>query len=460
MATAATVTSRDALIGTLELVAANDLIPHAPTERQLAFLAEPALEALYGGAAGGGKTDALLMGALLYAHIPGYSALILRRTYPDLAQPGGIMSRAREWLAGRVRWQESAHRAIVPGGMTLQFGHLEAENDRFRYQGGEYQYIGVDELTQFLERDYRYLFSRLRRVRGVEVPLRMRAGSNPGGLGHDWVRRRFIDVTAPDRAFHAARLADNPHLDREQYERSLEHLDPVTRAQLLRGDWTARADAQLFRREWFEVVDAAPAVTGSRPVRFWDLAASADDEGRDPDYTVGLKLWRSDHGELYVLDVVRFRRRPHEVQHLVATVAAQDGPDCRQRMQQDPGQAGKDQIDEYRRRVLAGHDFQGLVITGKKWVRAQPVSGQAGAGHVKLVRGSWIDAFLDELEAFGPDEREYEHDDQVDALSGAYSVLAPVGRSSLSTLQQIAQARGNGDRIPEALRARRSGLLD
>jgi hypothetical protein len=245
--------------------------PHAPEPPQHAFLMLDELgieEALYGGAAGGGKSDAMLMSALRYVNVPGYAALLLRKSYADLAKPGALMDRAKSWLAGRadVAWSERDFRFTFPSGARLDFGYLQTRNDRYTYQSAEYQFVGFDELTQFEEADYTYLFSRIRRPElpdhatpeerlRVEaltrVPLRMRGATNPGNRGHEWVKRRFIDrLPSPDdpedspakaraRIFIPARLADNPHVDRAGYERMLGNLTGVERARLRDGDWNA-----------------------------------------------------------------------------------------------------------------------------------------------------------------------------------------------------------------------------
>lgn len=246
----------------------DEYIPQKPTPRQKLFLdLEDKLEVFYGGAAGGGKSSALLMAALKYVHIPNYAALLLRRSYTDLSLPGALMDRAHQWLHGKAHWSGMEKKWTFPSGATLTFGYLANENDKFQYQGSELQYIGFDELSQFTETQYTYLFSRLRRLKDGNVPLRMRSGSNPGGLGALWVRDRFIpDDFTPEfaleervwekigedpetgedqvRYFVPARLDDNPHLDQHEYDLSLRNLDPVTRAQLRRGDWqiTLRGD--------------------------------------------------------------------------------------------------------------------------------------------------------------------------------------------------------------------------
>lgn len=243
--------------------------PHDPTPKQRAFVDYDGLEALYGGAAGGGKSDALLMGALKYVRVSGYAALIVRRTFRDLAQPKAIMDRARTWLAGTdAKWNDRDKRFTFPSGATITFGYLEKKDDHLQYQGAELQYIAFDELTQFEERQYTYLFSRLRRVHGVDVPLRMRAATNPGGPGHVWVKGRWgipddVDMSRPHssdgRVFFPARLDDNPHVDAVEYERALAQLDAITREQLRKGTWKHDTSTLVYAFDpHVHLVDALP----------------------------------------------------------------------------------------------------------------------------------------------------------------------------------------------------------
>lgn len=278
--------------------------PHEPTDRQRLFLDLPHSEAFYGGAAGGGKSDALLMGALQYADVPGYSALILRRTFQDLSKPGALLDRSREWLArSGARWNEQKKQWRFPSGAVLAFGYLENEADIYQYQGAEYQFIGFDELTQFTKSQYTYLFSRRRRLAGADVPVRTRSASNPGGIGAEWVQERFLpDDWTPEqgrdikahikdgRAFVPARLKDNPHLDQVDYEQSLDELDEVTRAQLLEGDWQVRPRGNIYK-SWSDGVNGHHVITwsqfasvfGVRRIPSHWLGANSQDWGFDPD---------------------------------------------------------------------------------------------------------------------------------------------------------------------------------
>jgi predicted phage terminase large subunit-like protein len=392
-----------------------------PTLPQTAFLLLDQTEALYGGAAGGGKSEALLMAALQYVDVPGYAAILFRKRFTDLMLEGALIPRSHEYLQGTdARWNANEKRWTFPSGATLSFGYLEHEDDKYRYQGAEFQFVGFDELTQFTATQYTYLLSRLRRRAGSLVPVRCRATANPGGKGHEWVRDRFLTRgKAEGRPFVPARLEDNPHLDRAAYELQLSELDPVTREQLRNGNWDVRPAGGYFRREWFEIVDAPPP--GLRWVRYWDCAATEPSPTNpDPDWTVGCKMGRASDGCVYVSDVRRVRQGPGKVEQLVRHTAGMDSSSTAVWMEQEPGSSGVSQISRYAREVLMGYDFHGDKVTGNKVERAKPLSAAASHRLVKLVRGDWNGPFLEELEAFP----EAGHDDQVDAASGAFEKLS------------------------------------
>jgi len=400
----------------------NEYIPHKPTKKQYEFLKRfDVLEGFYGGAAGGGKSDALLMAALQFVEVPGYSALLLRRTYADLALPEALMDRAQEWLAGTdARWHGDTKTWEFPSGATLSFGYLDHERSKYRYQGAAFQYIAFDEITQFTEPMYQYLFSRLRRLEDSHVPIRMRAASNPGDIGHDWVKRRWIVPTPAElremkRFFVPAFLEDNPHIDQITYDDALNKLDPITREQLRHGDWDISISGGLFERTWFDIVDTVPR---GRQVRFWDLAATEAKKGSDPDWTVGVLMIEAG-GTYYVKDVIRVRKKPGDVEALIRQTAQMDGIETQIYMEQEPGSSGKGVIATYAK-LLAGYAFYGVPSSGSKTVRAQPLSAAASRGDVKVVNAVWLNAFLSELELFPNGV----HDDQVDSASGAYAQLA------------------------------------
>lgn len=427
---------------------------------QTAFVSCGVYEALYGGQAGPGKTDCLVVLPLRWVGEPGFNGIIFRRTFPELE--GQVIPRSREiYPVAGGQYNSVQHCWTFPSGARIHFGHLQHEADVYRYQGWEFQYIGFDELTQFTEKQYTYLLSRARSTRGI--PIRIRSSSNPGGEGHEWVFKRWAPWLDPKAAVKAAlrqvlhyvptprgdewvspgtanaltrvfipgRMEDNPALMQNDpgYRDRLGGLDAVTRAQLRDGDWLARpAAGAYFKRSYFDIVDAAPAEVADR-VRRWDLAATEPEKGRDPDWTVGLKMSKTRDGIYYVEDVARFRESPHKVEFGIRTTAELDGKRCRVMLPQDPGQAGKAQVAYYIR-SLVGFDVRATPETGDKVTRAQPVSAQCEARNVKLVRGTWNEEFIRELEAFP----EGGHDDQVDALSGAFLALlnarVPTGTSA------------------------------
>jgi predicted phage terminase large subunit-like protein len=187
---------------------------------------------------------------------------------------------------------------------------------------------------------------------------------------------------------------------------------------LLDGNWNVRATAgSYFRREWFAAVDAAPA--GGSRCRYWDRAATEKRSDNDPDATVGLLLSKDGQGIYYVEDVRKMFASPHAVEKAMRSCAEQDGAGTTVAFMQDPGSAGVAEA-QAAARALDGFDVRFGPATGDKETRAKPISAQAEAGNVKLVRGLWNDDFLRVLENFPAGS----HDDEVDALSGAYDRLA------------------------------------
>ena len=228
---------------------ANDNVIFKPNAGpQTDFLAAPERDVLYGGAAGGGKSYAMLIDPLRYAHRPAHRALILRRSMPELRE---LIDKSRELYPKAFpgcKYREVEKLWNFPSGAKVEFGFLERDADVYRYQGQAYSWIGFDEITHLpTEFGWNYLASRLRTT-DPEIKTYLRCTANPGGIGASWVKKRYVDAYAPNESFFGtdgltrkfipARLTDNPYLAEDGvYEQMLMSLPPVQRKQLLEGNW-------------------------------------------------------------------------------------------------------------------------------------------------------------------------------------------------------------------------------
>jgi len=212
------------------------------------FLAASETDVLFGGAAGGGKSYAMIVDPLRYAHRTAHRALILRRSMPELRE---IIDKSRELYPKAfhgAKYKEVEKMWTFPSGAKVEFGFLERDADVYRYQGQAYSWIGFDEITHLpTEFAWNYLASRLRTTDSEIVPY-MRCTANPGGAGAHWVKKRYIEPHPPHepfmgkdgltRKFIPASLQDNPYLAKDgRYEQMLKALPPTQRRQLLDGDW-------------------------------------------------------------------------------------------------------------------------------------------------------------------------------------------------------------------------------
>ena len=412
-------------------------IPYTPTPKQAAFLLmNNTKEILYGGAAGGGKSIAQLMGALQFVDVPGYSAILFRKTYADLSLPGALIDVSKQWLfpfvkSGEIKWSEKEKRYMFPSGASLSFGYLESDNDAYRYQGAEFQYIGMDECTHISPSNYRYLFSRLRKTKDLQVPLRFRATCNPGGeYGEYYYQRFFVEGKENGRIFIGAGLDDNPYLDAEQYKEALAELDPVVREQLLNGNWEIKAAGDMFSRHWYQIVPAADVPIGAQRVRFWDMASTDPTkrksngkkrDKREADWTVGFKLAMY-QGMYWIEDIIRVQKTPQGVEDTIRATARNDGYTCAIRMEQEPGSSGVAIIDHYARDILQGYNFMGVPSTGSKVERARNASAASENGKVFVTHTCRnMLPFFDEADLFPYGM----HDDTIDGFSGAFNFFRP-----------------------------------
>lgn len=454
--------------------------------RQLEFLALSVEEALYGGAAGGGKTEALLMGGLQYIDVPGYSAGIFRRTKTEMLKPDAPLQRAHAWfhlarLAGLARWDEESAtyffktRAGAPDS-SMHFGHLASERDMGAYQSSAFQYVAVDELTYIKEHHYRFLFSRCRPSNQLlePVPCRTRGGTNPGGPGHRWVRERFVaravhvhrgteamrDIHArrngvelptpalyvsppssdavelarelgrkPRQAYFVPAFAqDNPFLVGEKlsaYRENLMQLDPVRREQLEWGNWDVESTGGFFTDDSFEVVDSMPRI--QRWLRSWDLAGTKDDPttSSNPDWTAGPRMGiHLTPSRLRVLCVDALEHFRDEPPKTQERVVATAQRDGRMVEQLFEQEPGSAGkfVVANWHSLLAGQTVRGIRKTGPKDSYWRPLSGHASNVH----KVQLLRGPWNERLVSELKALPVGHDDIADALSQGFSVLVGV----------------------------------
>lgn len=460
---------------------------------QADFVACGAKEAFYGGSAGGGKSSALLILAARHYQNHHYRALLLRNTEPELNRTLIADSKKIYYsLGGKYNveqrtWSfpgDGPPTPDFPGGMggIIEFGILERDDDVQKYQGiPNLSLCAFDELTHFTEYQYRYMFSRLRSAHGL--PCIMRATSNPGSAGHDWVVKRFAPwLYPPDhpdyrgkrakpqerlwfqladddeeddvllelkpgekppedayaRVYFPAKVSDNPYYAGTDYERNLARLPPLERKRLRDGDWMAQSKkGEYFKREWFDIVEAVPAEVDVR-IRYWDRASSKKPKGKQTkskskrrDHTAGIRLVRLPSGLYIVEDMRRMQERPHAVKQAIITTTKHDlkgdpssvlcgDPNCYTFCELDPSQAGQAEMEDY----MTTPELQ---EAGLRFCK--PLTSQSGDSKLLGAKAPSAQAEARNIKVLkGPwnqaffDELEdfpEGHDDQVDVLAGA-----------------------------------------
>lgn len=433
---------------------------------QTKFLRSAADIRIYGGGAGGGKTFGVLLDILRYTHNPLFGAVVFRRTTVQLKSEGGIWDESEQLyplLGARGLRQQLEWR--FPSGAKIKMSHLEHDKNRLDWQSAQIPYIAFEEICQFTSNQFWYLVSRNRSMSGVPGQIVGTCNPDPDsfvakliawwidqktgyaipnrsgvirwfirgkddalvwGFSPEELKEQFGEDCQPQSlTFIKSTIFDNKIFMAKDptYLAKLKALPKVERLQLLGegdqgGNWLVRPAAGMyFQTGYFEVVDAAPAEVAIR-CRYWDRAASILLPGQDPDATAGVKVSRDHKGIFYIEHVSRMFASAHQVERAMKNTAKQDGTNCIVGYMQDPGSAGKGEA-EATARALAGFIVKFAVATGDKETRAKPVSSQAEAGNIKIVKGDWNELFLRELENF-PTGR---FDDQVDGLSGAFDIL-------------------------------------
>ncbi len=438
------------------------------------FLASSADIAIYGGAAGGGKTYALLLDLLRYKNVPGFDAMIFRKNYTQVTAPGGLWDTSMKMYAGMrgaVPFASPKRHWVFGGKSTLSFDYLARDDDVYSWQGAQTCFIGFDELTHFSENQFFYMMSRNRSLCGVK-PC-MRATCNPdvdswvASFISWWIdqdtgyaipersgrirffhrhegevvwgdsrqklaeRFRIAPEYCKSATFIASSIYDNKLLldVNPGYLANLYGLSVVEKERLLNGNWKIRPAAGLyFPREHARIVKTVPEKIVA-VARAWDLAATEiTPANKNPDRTAGCLMARMRNGQYIILDVKRMAANAATVRSVVRNTAVADKAEYKAShifIPQDPGQAGKEQAQSYVRE-LAGFRVSTHVVSGDKVTRAEPFAAQWQQGNVLLLEGEWNEMFLCEAEGF-PDTV---HDDQVDAASDAFKMVAANGMLS------------------------------
>lgn len=424
---------------------------------QVAFACTPADIAVYGGAAGGGKTWSLLFEPLRHIENPRFSTVTFRRTFPQITNEGGLWDESAlmypmvsaEPKVSVLEWE-------FPSGATARFAHMQHEDDVHQWQGAQVPLINFDELTHFTERQFFYMLSRNRSMCGVKPYVR--ATTNPdanswvktfcgpwvdrgfkgkrakSGEIRYFVRREGQIVWVPQGTprsksvtFIFASVYDNKKLleANPEYLDNLMALPLVDQERLLHGNWDIVESGNMFKAEWL-VPCLFPDVRFRRLIRYWDLAGTKKEDTRkkhDPDYTAGLLLGKGYDGIYYILDCILARDTPGRISELIKRTAQNDCDNWGRTeicIEQEPGSSGQYLVDHFVTDVLKGFSCSGYRSTGDKVSRAKAASKDCQFGKVKMCRGEWNDLFLAMATAF---PTEGVHDDPVDALSGAHAKM-------------------------------------
>jgi predicted phage terminase large subunit-like protein len=462
---------------------AREIVEFKPQEGpQTEFLASNADVVIYGGAAGGGKSFALLLEPLRHFENPNFGGVIFRRDREQVTNEGGLWDEsfaiyphfnARPNL-NDLYWK-------FPNGASVGFAGLQYDKDVRKWQGSQIPFLGFDELTHFSEYQFFYMLTRNRSAR-AGFRSYIRATTNPDA--DSWVRdfisywidpatgypdkervgvirflvrdqdRNFwfdsrqaaaeafpaladlagIDAFCKSVTFIPADVFDNPALleNDPAYLANLLAAPLVDRERLLRGNWNVKAAAgKVYNREWFEIVEGIPA--GGLDVRYFDLAATEakvkeKKSGIGPDYTATVKM-RYVNGVWYVTDAYQIQTAPANVEKLVFHIGDVDRREAKSngvgyalRWEIEPGSASKRESQRWTT-MLKGIDARGVRSIDDKLSRAREASAQAEAGNIKFLAADWNNMLLANLHGF-PD---LPHDDLFDAFNGCVNASINVG---------------------------------
>ncbi len=450
----------------------NEIAPQAGP--QTMFMASSADIVIYGGAAGGGKSYAIVMEPLRHKDVPGFNGILFRQNNTQLEAPGGLWETAQE-IYDRVPGSEPRKspklRYNFSGGGSVTFDHLDGEVDLKKWQGSQMTYIAFDELTHFTKHQFFYMLARNRSTCGIKPYVRATCNPDADSWVADfiaWWINQDTGYPIPERSgiirwmvviadtihwgdsreemvkfaieqgveeeqanempksvtFIASNVRDNKKLLEANpgYISNLLALAEVDKERLLNGNWKIKpAAGRYFRRSQVEIIEQMPNDIIAY-CRAWDLAATDEDENGDADCTSGVLMGKRAVGTFVVLHVINERLKAGDVEKLVLNTSKADyakyGYAYTIHLPQDPGQAGKAQAKQYTS-LLAGFNIKTAPVSGSKELRASPFAAQWQNGFVQLMSGEWNDMYLTQMESFP----ESKHDDMVDATSDAFDEL-------------------------------------
>ena len=435
------------------------------------FLSSPADIVIYGGSVFSGKTYALLLDPLRYIEsVKGFGAVVFRRNLTQVTNEGGLWDEAKKLYVplGAVPIENPYRFRFRKFGNKIEYHHLSTEHDVSSWDGAQIPAVYFDELQHFTANQFWYLLSRNRSGCGVKPYCR--ATCNPPENPNSWltklldwwidkdgwpikersgviryfIRRDNVVYWADSekelkKKFHGekiypksftfipAQMSDNKiGMEKDpQYEANVEA--QVTSQRLrMRGNWKVKSEpGELFRSDDFEIVEKDELPQMKMIVRYWDRAGTKPSEDNpDPDYTSGVKMGIGYDDYIYILDVQRFRFEPPRVHSKIKIRAKIERRDTLCVLEQDPGQAGKAEAAYY------DEDFGNIPVdfvlkTSKmsKIAMWRPLSLQVRKKRVKLLEGSWNEAFISEAEQVIDGTQSNIHDDQIDAAAGAFFYL-------------------------------------
>lgn len=455
---------------------------------QETFLCTSADIAIYGGAAGGGKTYALLLEAVRHIGNPKFGAVIFRRQSIQITQEGGLWDSSYEvygGIRGAVPKTSPRYHWKFKTGARVGFAHIDGDRDLGKWQGSQIALIGFDELTHFTKKQFFYMMSRNRSASGIDPYIR--ATCNPdadswvadfiswwidqdtgypiserSGVvrymvhmndiiswfdteeeGIDFAMQSGLDAFKAKKSvksvtFIASTLQDNKILMENDpgYLANLLALTEVEKERLLNGNWKIKPSAGSFfkRTQIGDILKTIPDDIVAI-CRGWDLAATDEDENKEAAYTAGLLMAKRACGRFLVLDVVNRQLKAGEVRKLVKTTTKADNAKyrkyctVRQRLPQDPGQAGKEQAESYIE-MLAGYSVVTRPESGSKESRAEPMAAQWQQGFFDVMEGEWNEEYFNQLESFP----ESKFKDMVDAGSSAFGEITLYMKFNINSL--------------------------